>query len=88
MNPDALFHRSLERLAADDEPHAARPLVDDRGPHGLGKVRGAGRLAAGVDEPDAARIAVDDLPAGQVDRVVGRELGVDERIGAAELRAR
>ena len=38
-----------------------------------------------VDEADAAGVAVDDLPAGEVDGVVGGELVVDERVGLAEL---
>ena len=85
MMPTPSLQRALEGLAAHDEPHAAGPLVDDRGPHGLREVAGAGGLAARVDEPDPPRVAVHDLPAGEVDRVVGRQLVVDERVGATEL---
>ena len=35
---DAFLHRALERLAAGDEAHAARALVDDGGLHGVGEV--------------------------------------------------
>ena len=80
---DALGHRPLERLAARDQAHAAGPLVDDGGAHGVGQVAGALGLAAAVDEPDAAHVAVGDLPAGEVDRVVGGELVVDQRRGLA-----
>ncbi len=82
---DAFGHRALEGLAADDQPGPAGPLVDDGGADGLGQVVGALGLAAGVDEGDPARVAVDDLPAGEVDGVVGGELLVDERVGLAEL---
>src|SRR4051795_7172437 len=73
----ALVHRALERLAAGDEAGAAGALVDHGGPHGLGEVGLPGGGAAGVDETGAAAVAVDDLPAAEVDRVVGRELLVD-----------
>ncbi len=42
-------------------------------------------LATGVDETDASGVAVDDLPASQVDGVVGGQLGVHAWIGLAEL---
>ena len=69
-------------------PVPAGPLVDHGGADGLGQVVGTLGLAAGVDEPDAAGVAVDDLPAGQVDGVVGGELLVDERVGLAEVERR
>ena len=84
----ALVGRPLEGLAADDEPGAAGPLVDHRGAHGLGQVVGALGLPARVDEADPPGVAVDDLPAGEVDRVVGGQLAVDQRVGLAELRGR
>ena len=49
------------------------------------------RSLAPLDSPpelmsaDAAHVAVHHLPAGEVDRVVGGELLVDERVGLAEL---
>src|SRR5665213_1902485 len=81
----ALVGRPLERLAAHDEAGATGPLVDDGGAHGLGQIVGALGLTARVDQGDPSGVAVDDLPAGQVDRVVGGELAVDQGVGLAEL---
>src|SRR3954471_19651794 len=78
---DALARGALEGLAARDEAHPPGPLVDDRGRDGLGHVGLALGLAAPVDEAGAAHVAVGDLPAGEVDRVVGGELFVDELRG-------
>ena len=50
---------------------------------GLGQVALAGRRAARVDQRRAAHVAVDDLLAGEVDRVVGRQLLVDELVRLA-----
>src|SRR6202020_196632 len=84
----ALGQRALEGLAADNEAHAPGPLVDHRGADGLGQVAVALGLAAGVDQADAAGVAVDDLPAGEVDRVLGRQLVVDQGGGPAEADGR
>ena len=70
----AFVDRALERLATEDESLATRALVDDRGAHGTREVVVALGLAAGVDQPDATGVAVDDLPAREIDRVVGRQL--------------
>ena len=83
-----LGQRALEGLATHDEAHAAGALVDDGGAHGLGQVAVALGLAAGVDEADATGVAVDDLPAGEVDRVVGGQLVVDQGVGARRSRWR
>ena len=77
--------RTLERLAAADEAGAAGPLVDHRGAHGLGQVAGARRRPTRVDEADLAHVAVGHLPAGQVDRVIGGQLAVDQLGGLAEV---
>lgn len=82
---DALVERALERLAAGDETGAASALVDHGGGDGLGEVRGAGRCAARVDQRCAAVVAVEQLVTGQVDRMIGRELAVDERARLADL---
>src|SRR3954449_5906882 len=82
----ALVDRALERLAARDQAHAAGALVDDRGPDGLGAVALPGGRAAAVDEARAAHVAVDDLVAGEVDRMVGRELRVDALVDLAVAR--
>src|SRR5690242_17219585 len=50
---DALLHRPLERLAAGDEAHASRALVDHRGAHGVLEVARTRRRAAAVDQPGA-----------------------------------
>src|SRR5207244_699628 len=68
----------LEGLAARDQAHAAGPLVDDGGADGLGEVALTRAGATGVDEADAAHVAVRDLPAGEVDGMVGGQVGVDE----------
>ena len=74
--------------------NALRPLIRPMPPARLlmtavrtacGQVGRALRLAAGVDEPDAAHVAVRDLPPAEVDRVVGRQLVVDERRRLAEV---
>src|SRR5262245_47694295 len=70
---DPLLLWPLERLAAADEPHAARALVDDRRLHRLDHVVVARRPAA-VDEPDPPHVAVHDLIAGEIDRVIRRQL--------------
>src|SRR5262245_41242535 len=74
----ALADRALERLAPRDQALTTGTLVDHGGAHGGGQVAGALRLAAAVDQPDPAVVAVDDLPAGEIDRVVGRQLLVDQ----------
>src|SRR5579875_691094 len=81
---DALVARALEGLAPEDETHPASPFVDDRRADRLREVVAALRLPPRVDEADAAHVAVDDLPAGQVDRVVARQRRVHERIGPSE----
>ena len=48
---DAFLHRTLERLAAGDQAHAAGALVDDGGLHRFLQVALARRRAAGVDQP-------------------------------------
>nr|WP_239131581.1 hypothetical protein [Planobispora takensis] len=78
QQPDALGHRPLEGLASDDQAHAARPLVDHRGPHGLRQIILARGRASGIDRSDPAHEAVGDLPAGQVDRVVTGQLAVHQ----------
>src|SRR6185436_14863743 len=62
----AFLHRTLERLAAADEAHAAGALVDDGGRDGFAEVVLTGSAAA-VDEGDAARVGVHDLVAAEVD---------------------
>src|SRR3954465_6557725 len=79
----ALVERAPERLAARDEPHAAGALVDDGGADRLRHVALARGRAAAVDQAAAPHVAVDDLVAGEVDRVVGRELGVDALVDLA-----
>src|SRR5690606_13665298 len=79
---DALGHRALERLAAGDQPHPARALVDDGRARGLPEVVGAG-AAAGVDEAHPAHVPVGHLVARQVDGVVARQLGVDALVELA-----
>ena len=69
-------HRFLERLSSGDEAHAAGALIDDGGGDGFGEVV-ASTGTATVDETGAAHVAVSELVAGEVDRVVGGELGVD-----------
>ena len=85
---DALGHRPLERLAARDQAGAARALVDHRRADGLGLVGVLGGRAARVDQARAAHVAARHLVAAEVDRVVGRELVVDEVVGLAEAERR
>src|SRR5690606_20570663 len=81
---DTLGERALERLAAADEAHAARALVDDGGAHRVRQIGRAGRAAA-VDEADAAHVGVHHLVPGPVDLVLLGEVGVDLLVGLAPL---
>ncbi len=81
---DTFRHRALERLAAHDHPGATCSLVDHGAAHGVGQVVCALGGTPGVDHPDPAGIAVDNLPPAEIDRVVGRQLAVDKRIGHPE----
>ena len=80
----ALGNGALECLAAADEAEAASSFVDDRGAHCFGQIAGARRCPSGVDQPDAAHVAVGHLPPGEVDRVVGGQLVIHQRVGLAE----
>ena len=75
---DALLHGTLERLAAEDQAHASGALVDDRRAYRLRQVGLAARSTARIDQARAACVAVQNLVAGEVDRVVRRQLVVDE----------
>ncbi len=71
----AFFDWTLEGLTTRDESLATGALVDDGGLDGFGEVVVA-RGAAGVDQADAAHVAIGDLVAGEVDRMVGGEVGI------------
>src|SRR5688572_32924639 len=79
----ALGHGTLKGLAARDQPHATRPFVDDCRLDRSGQVAGALGFAAAVDQADATHVTVRDLPAAQIDRVLGGQLAVDEFAGLA-----
>ncbi len=71
-NLRAIVDRSLERFATQNESLTTRALVDDGGAHRRGEVVAALGLTAGVDQANASRVTVDDLPASEIDGVVGR----------------
>ena len=77
--------RALERLTTGDEALAAGTLVDDGRLDGFGEVIVA-RGAAGVDQADATHVAIGDLVAGEVDRVIGRKVGVHALVDFAVRR--
>ena len=81
---DAVLHRTLEGLAAADEPHAPGALVDHGRRDGLLQIGLPARLAARVDQPHAAHVAVGHLIAAEVDGVVRSQLRVDLVAGLAE----
>ena len=67
---------------------SARPLVDDRGGYGFGKVARAFGFAAGIDEAHAAHVAVGYLVAAKIDRMIGAEFAVHFRMRLAECDSR
>lgn len=73
---DTFFQGALERFATGDEAGAAGSFVDYGRGDGILKVVVAG-CAAAIDQARAAHVAVGELIAGEIDRVVGREFGVD-----------
>ena len=79
----AVGHRPLERLATRDQALATGSLVDDRCPDRGRQIAVALALAAAVDQTDPAHVAVDDLPASEVDGMVGGQLLVHQLIGLA-----
>ena len=81
---DPIFHWLLEGFSAGDQSRAAGPLIDDGGFGRIGQVVFT-RLPARVDQAGAAHEAVGHLIAGEVDRVVGSQLAVDEVAGFAEV---
>jgi hypothetical protein len=72
----AFGHGALEGFAAADEAGAAGALVDDGGGDGVFEIVGTGS-AAGIDEAGAAHEAVGNLIAGEIDRVIAGEVGVN-----------
>ena len=83
----AFGDRALERLATGDEALATGALVDDSRLDGFGEVIVAGRTA-GVDQADATHVAIGDLVTGEVDRVIGRKVGVHALVDLAVRRFR
>jgi len=81
---DSFLHGFLECLPPGNEPHPACSLIDDGGSNCVGQIVLAG-CAARVDEPNPPHVAVDDLVASPVNRVIGRELFVNQRMGLAEF---
>ena len=71
----AFIDVALESLTTRDESLATGALVDDGGLNGFSEVVIA-RRATRVDEADATHVAIRHLVAGEVDGVIGRQLGV------------
>ena len=77
------MHRTLEGLAARDQPHAARAFVDDGRGDGTCQVARALGLATAVDQAGAAHVTVGHLVTAQVNRVVAGQFGVDALVELA-----
>ncbi len=79
---DPFLKGSLERFASGDEAHSARAFVNDCSGDGfLHIVIAAGSTA--VNEPGATHVAVCKLVPGEIDWVIGGELGVDSFVELA-----
>ncbi len=66
---------ALESLTTRDESLATGTLVDDGGLNGFSEVVIA-RRATRVDEADTTHVAIRHLVTGEVDRVIGAQVGV------------
>jgi hypothetical protein len=75
---DAVFPRFLESFASENQTHAASAFINESGFDGFGKIGVALRFAARVNERNLAHVAVRDLVTAKIDRVIGRELRVNE----------
>src|SRR5215212_10669139 len=86
----AFTHRSLKRLPSGDQTHPAAAFIDHRCTNGVSKIARALRLATRIDQTATAHVAVRHLVTHEIDRIVSRELLVNQlarlTVRAAERR--
>ena len=69
------FDVALESFTTRDETLATCALIDDRSFNRFSEVVITGRTT-GVDETNATHVAISDLVAGEIDWVIGAQVGV------------
>src|SRR5215204_3476777 len=74
----AFAHRPLKGLPSGDQTHPAAAFIDHRCTDGVSQIARALRLPTRIDQTATAHVAVRHLVTHEIDRIISRELLVNE----------